>query len=466
MFRRSGVSLLLVAALATGAALPAEANGRMPASFKIRFRPGSQTDILAGVTFGLMLSRDDGTTWRWICESAVGFEGTFDPDYEFAPDGTIWATTFSGLRYTRDGCQWSAVGAPLGGGLVTAVKVADDGTVYAGFADPVEGSAFYKSTDNGTTFAPAGTLTQTFDWFTSIETAPSAQQNLYVAGYKFQGTNPPLNILMRSANGGASWETLPVSAFAVTDVSELQIAAVSPTDPEQVFVRVTLTRSTIGEALYRTDNWTRPLGMGGPTWTKVLDLPDYITGTAVRQNGEVFVSTVTSGLQKSTDGGMTFTAVPDVSFEGQCLIARPSDQSLWMCANNLPPNLMAVGRSPDGATWMSKLQYRDIDGPVRCDPGTTQFDDCQSTQWCVVAETHGAETDGISCAADAGVDGPGGPPPKEGCCNSSTSPGSSALMSLIVMLLLVLRSRACRACRASIGWPTGRSSTRSSSTRR
>ncbi|HUQ06866.1 MAG TPA: hypothetical protein VM261_30445 [Kofleriaceae bacterium] len=463
MLRRSGLSLLFVAAFAWASAAPAVANGRMPASFKVRFRPGSQTDILAGVTFGLMLSRDDGTTWRWICEAAVGFEGTFDPDYEFAPNGTIWATTFSGLRYTRDGCQWQAVGAPLGGGLVTAVKVADDGTVYAGFADPVEGSSFYKSTNDGMTFVPAGTLTQSFDWFTSIEVAPSAQQNLYVAGYKFQGTNPPLNMLLRSSNGGTSFESLPVTAFAVTNVSELQIAAISPTNPDQVFVRVTLTRSTIGEALYRTDNWSRPLNMGGPTWTKVLDLPDYITGTAVRQNGEVFVTTTTTGLQKSTDGGMTFTAVPGVSFEGQCLIVRPTDQSLWACANNLPPDRMAVGRSSDGmAEWLPKLQYKDIDGPVRCDPGTTQFDDCQATQWCVVAETHGASTDEISCAADAGVDGPGGPPPKDGCCNSSTTPGSSALMSLIVMLMLMLRSKACRACRASIGSPTGRSSTRSS----
>jgi hypothetical protein len=454
---------LLAAALAWGAAAPAEANGRMPASFKIRFRPGSQTDILAGVTFGLMLSRDDGATWRWICEAAVGFEGTFDPDYELAPDGTVWATTFSGLRYTRDGCAWSGVGAPLGGGLVTAVEVADDGTIYAGFADPVEGSGFYKSTDDGVTFAPAGTLTQSFDWFTSIEVAPSAPQNLYVAGYKFQGANPALKLLLRSSDGGATFESLPVGAFETTDISELQIAAISPTDPDQVFVRVTLTRATIGEALYRTDNWSRPLAMGGPTWTKVLDLPDYITGTAVRQNGEVFVSTVTSGLQKSTDGVMPFAAVPDVSFEGQCLVTRPTDQSLWMCANNLPPNLMAVGSSPDGAVWTSKLQYKDIDGPVRCDPGTAQFDDCQSTQWCVVAETHGATTDDISCTADAGDDGPGGPPPKDGCCSSSTSPGSSALMSFIVMLLLVLRSRACRACRGLIGWPTGRSSTRSSS---
>src|SRR5687767_2452764 len=103
MFRRASHAVL---ALLLASAATAEANGRPPQSVKVVFRPGSTSDILLGVTFGLMITRDDAVTWRWVCESAVGFEGTFDPDYEFATDGSIWATTFDGLRNTRDGCAW------------------------------------------------------------------------------------------------------------------------------------------------------------------------------------------------------------------------------------------------------------------------------------------------------------------------------------------------------------------------
>jgi hypothetical protein len=271
---------------------------------------------------------------------------------------------------------------------------------------------------------------------------------VYIAGYKLRSGMPPQNLLYRSMNGGTSWESLPVSAFAFTDVSNLQIAAISPTNPDQVYVRVTLTRATLGEAIYRTNNWSNSLANGGPTWTKVLDLPDYITGVAVRQNGEVFASTPSTGLQKSTDGGLTFTAVPGVTYEGQCLVERPSDQSLWMCSNHLPPDSMALGSSPNGTsgTWVVKLRYQDMAGPVRCEAGNNQHDDCEVNLWCGTKEQFGVTSEEIDCSGDAGagIDGPGGPPPKDGCCNSNASPGGRIGIALFVLLALMLRSRRCR----------------------
>lgn len=438
--RRSAA--LLVTAVLAASVTPAAANGRPPASVKVVFRQANTTDILLGVTFGVMLSRDDGTTWRWICESAVGFEGTFDPDYEYSASGTIWATTFGGLRHTPDGCVWSGVGQPLGDSLVTAVEIAGNGAIYAGRADPVAGYGIFKSTDDGATFVATGNLPTSVDWFDSIETSPSAPDVVYVAGYRLRAGMPPQNLLFRSVDGGASWESLPTTAFEVTDVSNLQLAAISPTNPDHVYVRVTLARATIGETIYRTDNWRNPLAMGGPTWTKVLDLPDYITAVAVRRSGDVFATTPTMGLHRSTDGGLTFAVVPGVTYEGRCLVERPSDQSMWMCANHLPPDSMALGRSPDGATgWMTKLRYADMAGPVRCEAGTDQHDDCQVNLWCGTKEQFGVTSDEIDCSGDAGVDGPGMPPPKDGCCNSSTAPGGKLGLALFVLAVLVLRSR-------------------------
>ena len=51
----------------------------------------------------IYVTKDDGATFRWACEDAIGYSGTFDPKFEIASDGTIYATTFDGLRVSRDG---------------------------------------------------------------------------------------------------------------------------------------------------------------------------------------------------------------------------------------------------------------------------------------------------------------------------------------------------------------------------
>lgn len=444
--RRPALALTatLAAGLAVTAAPPAQANGRPPASVKLVFRPGNTTDILAGVTFGLMVSRDDAQTWRWICESAVGFQGTFDPDYELTASGTIWATTFEGLRFTRDGCTWSGVPAPLGSWLVTAIAVSPDGgTVYAGAADPVLGSGIFKSTDDGLSFQATGDLGRVFDWFDTLVVSPSHPERLYGTGYRVQSGQPRQKILFRSMDAGQSWELLPVVAFGGTDISDIQIAAVSPTDPDHVYVRLTFAHSTIGEAIYRTTTWSTPLVSGGPTWSVVLDLPTYINGVVVREDGSVLAATQSEGLHRSTDGGATFEPVSGVTYEARCLNERPTDGSLWMCANHLPPDLMAVGRSTTGAagSWEVKLRYQDMIGPVRCTTPGNQRDDCEANLWCGTKDQFGVTSGEIDCT-DAGVDGPGMPQPPRSCCDAGGPPGPEVGLGALGLLLLRRRRRA------------------------
>jgi hypothetical protein len=105
---------LALAAAAVGAG-PGRANGRPPATTNVRFQPGSDADIYLPVTFGLLKSTDDGASFRWVCETAIGYGGTFDPDYAISTEGDIYATTFDGLRVSRDGgCTFEAVGGALG----------------------------------------------------------------------------------------------------------------------------------------------------------------------------------------------------------------------------------------------------------------------------------------------------------------------------------------------------------------
>lgn len=441
---RARVALVLAALAALAAApRPAEANGRFPRSVKITFRPGSTTDLLFGLTFGMVVSRDDGATWRWTCESAIGFDGEFDPDFEYSPTGAIFANTFDGLRLTRDGCRWTSPPPPLGTTFVSAVAIgAVDGSIWAGTSD-LGGSAIYKSADDGLTFQPTGPLGRDGDWWESIAVAPSDPSRVYVTGFRVDGGNPRQRLLFRSMNGGASWEELPTTAFVGSNISDLQLAALSPVDPDVMFVRMTLVGPTLQEAIYRTDDADAPLP-AGPTWTKVLDLQDNIPGVVVRGNGEVWAATPFRGLHRSTDGGRTFTQVPGVQLEARCLAERP-DGTMFLCTNNLPPDGASVHVSTTGAagTWTPKLRFADITGPVRCDAGTSQHDDCEVILWCGLRENLGITSEEIDCTPpppiDAGIDAaPDEPTPRDkGCCATGAGPGASAAAAGLALLGLL-----------------------------
>src|SRR5215208_4692201 len=84
----------------------ASANGRAAGTSTIHFRRGMQREVVAGMSFGLLLSRDGGATWSWMCEDAIGYSGTYDPDYEFTSTGAVFATTFTGMKVMRDGCTF------------------------------------------------------------------------------------------------------------------------------------------------------------------------------------------------------------------------------------------------------------------------------------------------------------------------------------------------------------------------
>src|SRR5687767_14662124 len=87
-------TLAVLAAMTAGAS----ANGRPPQTMTLNFKRGNDLEIVAGLTFGALISHDGGATWLWMCEAAIGYGGVYDPDYELVPSGAVFATTFDGLR--------------------------------------------------------------------------------------------------------------------------------------------------------------------------------------------------------------------------------------------------------------------------------------------------------------------------------------------------------------------------------
>ena len=71
MVRRLALASLLVAAVAS----VASANGRPAATSTINFQRGMEQNIVAGMTFGMVESKDNGATWHWMCEKAIRYGG-------------------------------------------------------------------------------------------------------------------------------------------------------------------------------------------------------------------------------------------------------------------------------------------------------------------------------------------------------------------------------------------------------
>src|SRR5690606_19038259 len=70
---------VLATALGPGLRGSAHANGRPPATNGVYLHPGDPDAVFVRSTFGLLVSRDGGCSFRWICERAIGYGGEFDP---------------------------------------------------------------------------------------------------------------------------------------------------------------------------------------------------------------------------------------------------------------------------------------------------------------------------------------------------------------------------------------------------
>jgi photosystem II stability/assembly factor-like uncharacterized protein len=442
MWRATGA--IVIAATAS-----AYANGRPPATVDIDFRPHADPtvdarpqDVLSGMTWGLVLSRDGGATWRWMCEAAVGYGGIYDPDYEWLPDGAIAATTFEGVRVNRDGCTFEATS--LGNKMVTQLALASDNTLFAAASDASD-AGIYASSDGGHTFelrsAPAGVGT----WWQSLEVAPSNPRRIYASGYIVanDANRPQLGsdstvrdarddgkqlLLYRSDDGGATFTKLSSHPFhPYSEYSTLEIAAVSPLDPDLVFVRVTGVRGGLGDVVYRSPD-------GGATWKQVLYAADSLHAFAARRDGTVVASTATDpGLYRSTDGGQRFESLP--ADEAYSCFAEDQHGTMWACGQNFGRGA-AISRSADLATWTPILRFSEVADPVECPVGTTQHDHC-AANWCAIAAQFGIPTFG--CKIELGGELPAAPHHPGGCCDGGA--GVAALPGAAIAVLALRRRR-------------------------
>jgi uncharacterized protein (TIGR03382 family) len=382
-----------------------------------------------------VISHDDGANFYWVCEQNIGYEGTFDPKYRIGAGGQIYATTFEGLRVSRDGgCSFSTAtegqspksAGYLAGVWVDAIDVGSDGAVWVATAEAGRPNDVYRSTDDAMTFSPLG-LASTTVWWKSVVVAPSNAQRAYVTGYQVTQTGPdggpipPTVHLFRTDDGGANWTMLGIAAFNLGTSPLLLAEAVATDDPQLVFVRSVRAVLPMGDKLYRSTD-------AGETFTEVLTTTDTIRDVVMRADGTVLVATQMGGVHRSTDRGATFQTIADLP-QAACLGDR--GDALFACGANWEPDFFALGRGNDAVSWSQVFRFVQMKGPLSCPVGTMQRDLCEARLWPSIAE-------------DFGIVPPGGEPaPREpgGCCDAQAAPVAPALGGVLVALGLLVRRR-------------------------
>ncbi len=442
-------SVLCAVALLGLAASDAQANGRFPTSTGINFTPGQTQTILVPVTFGLLISNDGGTNWDWVCEAAIGYAGTYDPDYTVAADGSIFATNFEGVRVARagDACNWEAV-PDLATKWVSDIERGSDGRLWAVTATGGESNDVLVSSDNGVSFVSSN-LPRDDVWFRNVKVAPSDPDRIYVAGTQFMtgidGGSGLAAVAFRSENGGQTWTQLPTDTIELYVTPQLSISAVAQDDPDTLFARSERANIPLGDVLYRSTD-------KGQTWTEIIRMGDVIRAVLPRAGGSLIVGTLNDGVRVSANYGTTFSP-PTEQPPMNCLGVR-SDGVLFACGLNWAPSFFAIATSSDGQTWTPMMRFCEIREPLQCAAGTIQADTCAGETWDMVkvqvavgdcdAPPGGDAGLGFADASASGPDAAGGPdagtskPPDDcGSCNG----GGSATLAFVCLVLLGLGRR-------------------------
>jgi hypothetical protein len=219
----------------------AAANGRFPRAQRLLEDPRDSSHLVLSATYGLLVTKDRGESWHYVCEAAYGEpELTTDALTAFTPKGALLAGIYSGVsRTAANSCDFQRVLgmnnreavpdfalAPSAPGRVLAIQVAipEDGGPY---------SRLYRSDDDGLTWRPLGEpLPPSLRTPLTIEVAPSDADRVYLSGLGADDEG----VLLRSDDGGQSFAQLQIP----TDAARFEapyIVAVDPEDADRLYVR-------------------------------------------------------------------------------------------------------------------------------------------------------------------------------------------------------------------------------------
>ncbi|MET0794399.1 MAG: hypothetical protein ABW061_22955 [Polyangiaceae bacterium] len=449
--RRWSLSLLFVL-VSTVLCASARANGRFPNAEQLReIAPGS---LVVSGTYGLLVS-GNSKDFQFVCESTL-FGKTLmgswvDPLLEVLPDGTILSGSLNGLRLSRDhGCSfqsdWSLPHDPAfiapdpsasgATGTIVDLCPADDtsqGMIALASLTSSDGSTLehrlYRSTDGARTWAELGLPIPTAQVrvVLTVDVAPSDPNRIYVSG-----SSLGKSVLVVSEDAGATWVVHTIALDDEAGIAGLYIAAVSPSDPKRVYLRVSR-RSLADDGSTTWDDSLLVSDDAGSSTRQVLRQSAALLGFALSPDGStvlagygdpvvapVVVSDTAIGLYAATSDALDFSQkVAD--FSVSCL--RWAAGGLYACAKESDPlgsnpalNDFHVGVFKGSgvpeklADFTPLVKLKDLRGPLplasgapsACQAEWAEGDPSSPGQASVCASLNACAKSGVSVALSAG----------------------------------------------------------------
>ncbi len=290
--------------------------------------------------------------WEWFTQPRVFPTGRWDNEKVFnelqrvaGADTALVATTAktSGLadpeslikkwKWTPLGPSDAVGGTNLGRVNAIAFDPANPKTLYIGAAD----GGVWRSKDSGATWIPLTDALPTLS-IGDIAIDPKNPNTLYIAtgdafgyGNPFWGGTYSIGV-WKSTNGGATWGPTGLTT-QVGQTRTIRRLALNPANP-----MILMAATSAG--LFRTSD-------GGATWSTIWNNSTFDVEFNALDGKTVYATT--DKVQKSTDGGATFSPLTATCFGTRynIEIAKSSPSTLYtLCTNG------TVQKSTDaGATW-------------------------------------------------------------------------------------------------------------------
>ncbi|HEY8945731.1 MAG TPA: hypothetical protein VIM73_15785, partial [Polyangiaceae bacterium] len=253
------------------------ANGRFPLANRLAIHPNDPSHLLVGATFGLLESRDGGSTFSWGCEAVLGLADQEDPMIVITDSGTAVFATFNGIVTSRDGCDYRTP-PEFAGEIIPDVALSPGvpDQVFAFRTASRSGgfdSELLRSDDAGESWQVVGPPLPEYLLPLTVDVSKSDPQRIYLTA-RLDRSRDYVSVLLRSDDGGLT--------FSETRIPGTQgqrfafIGGVHPEDPDRIYLRVD---DNVGTPVLRSVD-------GGASFETIFTGTGRLLGFALAGNGE------------------------------------------------------------------------------------------------------------------------------------------------------------------------------------
>lgn len=356
----------LACALALSAA-PAWGNGRLPMAGQVALSPRDPDLLLLRTTFGIVLSRDHGASFGYVCERAMHYGGAQDPPYALTPSGGILLVSSLGfVRGASFGSHFDATVAMRGGRDLTVDYPSNRSWVLASMfqrQDPGGAYAFrsrlYRGDAEGEGIArDEGQWLAEDALYETLEVVPGDASRLLMSGATHGSGQPDRAFLALSEDAGEHFHRVAVPLIGRE--SSVYIAGIDRAgDAARVFLRtaggsLTPGRLLIGDISALMEH-ARKGEQAGATLREVLRFGVPMLGFALDGAGAVYAGG-DEGVFRADASALEFEKV--ASIRARCLAARPGE--LWACADEASGFLLGLSRDR-GASFQPMLRLAQVE---------------------------------------------------------------------------------------------------------